>query len=120
MDCYTRPVLETFVEAMFTEVQTLRQIQSSLDGDLHQYIQWIIVNRPNETVPQTGSPYKQVLQNFLRDTKRNSHPYKRVFRKFYAARHSNHTTNAMADFVSEVEYQQKLHSSGADENLTPL
>ena len=87
---------------------------------MHQYMQWIIQNKPDVLTKNTDKTYKQVLQEFLEKIERNSHPYKRVFAKFFAGRHNNHSYSAMADFVSEVEHQMNLYSLRANINFTQI
>jgi transposase-like protein len=99
---------------MYKELQTMTQIQSSLDGDMHQYIQFIIKRSPCARAPHAQSTYKQVLQAFREQCPRCSPPYRRVFAKFYASRHSNHSEDAIQDFVAEVERQMRQGGGGTD------
>lgn len=106
-DCRNPRVMQTWVEAMFSELLIITNIQSSLDGDMHQYIQYILKTRPRLRVARTQSAYKQVLQTFLEQCPRGSRSYRKVFAKFYASRHSNHSDDVIQDFVAEVELQTK-------------
>jgi hypothetical protein len=99
---------------MFKELQTMAQIQSSLDGDMHQYIQFILKRTPCARVPRTQSTYKHVLQTFREQCPRCSPSYRRVFAAFYASRHSNNSEEAILDFVSEVERQTRLSAGSTD------
>jgi hypothetical protein len=93
-DCYSRLFLQTFIDAMFNEIQTLHTLQTSLDGDMHQYIQWILKNRPDKKLSNSKRTYKDVLQEFLEKVSHDSHQYRKVFSKFYSSRHSNHSEEA--------------------------
>lgn len=107
MDARDPNVVRAFVDAMFQELQIVFNIQSSLDGDMHQYIKYIVLHHPDRTLTRTQRTYKLVLHTFLERCPRYSTPYRKVFAKFYASRHSNDSDDAMYDFVSEVELQIK-------------
>ena len=109
-DRFMRIGVITFVENMNTEIRTVCQLEACQDGEMHQYVQWIIKNHPNVKPEDSTRTFKETLEQFIQDTPRDSHLYKRVFIKFYASRNSNHSLQAMADFVSEVAWLTKLHA----------
>ncbi len=104
-DRYTRLGIMALVETMHAENQTIRHIHSSLDGDLHQYIQWIVRNRPDACPPDCSKSNAHILGRFLETVPRDSPVYKKVFARFYGYRHSNHSDKAINSFVSEVNWQ---------------
>ena len=96
--------MRPFLEAMHADNLTLRRMQSSLDGDMHQYIAWITQLRGHATVGDCARTSAQILGDFLQSVSRDSDVYRRVFACFYASRHSNRSEQAIAAFVSEVEW----------------
>ena len=108
-DRFMRIGVITFLENMNTEMRTTRQLEASMDGDMHQYMQWIIKHHPDVKPGDAAHTFGETLQGFIQDTPRDSDLYKRVFIKYYASRNSNHSLQAMADFVSEVAWLTKLH-----------
>lgn len=110
-DRFMRIGVITFLENMNTEMRTARQLEACHDGEMHIYIQWIIKNLPNMKPEGATQTFKETLERFLQDTPRDSNLYKRVFIKFYASRNSNHTLQAMADFVGEIAWLTRLNST---------
>lgn len=102
---YSRLGILSLLETMHSEVQTVRHIQNSRDGDMHQYIKWIMEHRPDAALIQSGATYRHVLQDFLQHAPRESPEYRKVFACFYRQGEASHSEPAIADFVAEVEWQ---------------
>lgn len=102
---HTRLEMRPFLESMHLANQALACMQSSLDGDMHQYIAWIIRHRGAVISAGCTRTNAQILRDFLRSASRDSDVYRKVFACFYASRHSNRSEQAMMAFVAVVEAQ---------------
>ena len=100
---HARLEMRPFLEAMHADNQALARMQSSLDGDMHQYIAWIVKHRGAQTSAGCARANERILCDFLQSASRDSEVYKRVFNAFYASRHSNRSEQAIMAFVAVVE-----------------
>jgi hypothetical protein len=112
-DRYMRIGVITFLENMNTEMRTTRQLEACLDGDMHIYIQWIIKHYPDVKPEDARFTFRETLERFLQNTPRDSNLYKRVYIKFYGARKSNHSLEAMAGFVNEIAWLMRLEAGAS-------
>ena len=101
---YMRLGVVEFVGAVAATVHVVDQIAGHMDGEMHEYIQWIARNRGHLHLEPRGPTVADVIHRFLEHVHRDSPIYRAVFRRFSSNPAANHTDAAMDDFVRELRW----------------
>ena len=108
---YMRMGVVEFVDELSTYVRVVDQIAGSMDGEMHEYIQWIRRNRGSRQCNDTT--IAAVIDRFLEQVPRDSPMYRAAFRSFSCNRAFNHTEAYMDEFVRELSFASALAGANA-------
>ena len=108
---YMRMGVVEFVDELSTYVGVVDQIAGSMDGEMHEYIQWIRRNRGSRQCNDTT--IAAVIDRFLEQVRRDSPMYRAAFRSFSCNRAFNHAEAYMDEFVRELSFASALAGANA-------